>query len=278
MFIFQFQHQKICPEADWDAFIDTIKADLPTTFRITAYKGEAQRLLEIVKKDFFGDYLRGADELKEAEDSKVQAPYALPWYPNEFAWQLELTRKDIRRSEAFYKLHNFLIAETSSGSISRQEAVSMIPPIVLDVQPHHKVLDMCAAPGSKTAQLIEALHADGETAIPSGFVVANDVDNNRCYMLVHQAKRLNSPCFIVTNHDSSFLPILRMTNADGLQEEVKFDRVLCDVPCSGDGTLRKNPDIWNKWNNAQGVNLHGYYKTRDFIEIFINDLCLLSFK
>ena len=43
----------------------------------------------------------------------------------------------------------------------------MIPPLVLDVQPHHKVLDMCAAPGSKTAQLIEALHAQ-EGTIPEG--------------------------------------------------------------------------------------------------------------
>lgn len=67
---------------------------------------------------------------------------------------------------------------------------------------------MCAAPGSKTAQLIEALHANCETRIPAGFVVANDIDNNRCYMLVHQAKRLNSPCFVVTNHDSSFFPNL----------------------------------------------------------------------
>lgn len=186
-------------------------------------------------------------------------PFQLPWYPNEHAWQLELSRKDIRRSEAFYKLHNFLIAETSAGSISRQEAVSMIPPLVLDVKPHHKVLDMCAAPGSKTAQLIEALHADSDDggAIPSGFVVANDIDNNRCYMLVHQAKRLNSPCFIVTNHDSSILPNFMVTNsANGLQEEIKFDRILCDVPCSGDGTLRKNPDIWLKWNNGQSSNLH----------------------
>jgi len=38
---------------------------------------------------------------------------------------------------------------------------------------------------------------------------------------------------------------------------LKFDKVLCDVPCSGDGTLRKNPDIWLKWNAAQGLNLHG---------------------
>ena len=48
---------------------------------------------------------------------------------------------------------------------------------------------MCAAPGSKTAQIIEALHAE-EGSMPSGLVVANDADNSHCYMLVHQAKRL----------------------------------------------------------------------------------------
>jgi 16S rRNA C967 or C1407 C5-methylase (RsmB/RsmF family) len=44
---------------------------------------------------------------------------------------------------------------------------------------------------------------------------------------------------------------------DGSPMMLKFDRVLCDVPCSGDGTLRKNPDIWLKWNTANGNNLHG---------------------
>lgn len=238
---------------------------MPTTFRITAYRGEAETLLNIIKGQCFNEYLKGAAELKNeaGEDRVIGAPFSLPWYPNENAWQMELTRKDIRRSEAFYKLHNFLIAETSAGSISRQEAVSMIPPIVLDVQPHHKVLDMCAAPGSKTAQLIEYLHAGSETAIPSGYVVANDLDNNRCYMLVHQAKRLNSPCFIVTNHDSSILPNFIVTNPETQQrQELRFDRVLCDVPCSGDGTLRKNPDIWQKWNQGQSSNLHGQVKIR----------------
>jgi 16S rRNA C967 or C1407 C5-methylase (RsmB/RsmF family) len=65
------------------------------------------------------------------------------------------------------KLVNTTVVLIFAGNISRQETVSMIPPLVLDVQPHHKVLDMCAAPGSKTAQLIEALHAQ-EGVIPEG--------------------------------------------------------------------------------------------------------------
>lgn len=44
---------------------------------------------------------------------------------------------------------------------------------------------------------------------------------------------------------------------DGSKGILKYDRVLCDVPCTGDGTLRKNPDIWMKWNTANGDNLHG---------------------
>jgi hypothetical protein len=36
----------------------------------------------------------------------------------------------------------------------------------------------------------------------------------------------------------------------------QFDRILCDVPCSGDGTLRKAPDIWRRWNAANGNGLH----------------------
>jgi len=42
----------------------------------------------------------------------------------------------------------------------------MIPPLLMDIKSHHKVLDMCAAPGSKTAQLIEYLHADTDNPMP----------------------------------------------------------------------------------------------------------------
>ncbi|XP_047119299.1 tRNA (cytosine(34)-C(5))-methyltransferase [Schistocerca piceifrons] len=258
-----YKMQKICPEEEWDAFMATIKQNLPTAFRITGSKVEARALLRFVQSNFFNNFLNpgklegDSEEKQDAENVEQRIkPICLPWYPDGLAWQLQLTRKDIRRSEIYFRLHNFLIAETECGNISRQEVVSMIPPLLLDVQSHHKILDMCAAPGSKTAQLIELLHSDSSD-LPDGFVIANDVDNNRCYMLVHQAKRLNSPCIIVTNHDSVVMPNLTITQKDGSKGILKYDRILCDVPCSGDGTMRKNPDIWVKWNAANGNNLHG---------------------
>ena len=75
-----------------------------------------------------------------------------------------------------------MIALTSSGHIGRQEAVSMLPPMFLDVDPNDIVLDMCAAPGSKTLQILERVHrSEG-----GGIVVANDADSKRAYLLVHQ--------------------------------------------------------------------------------------------
>uniref|UniRef100_A0A8C3SYD8 tRNA (cytosine(34)-C(5))-methyltransferase n=1 Tax=Chelydra serpentina TaxID=8475 RepID=A0A8C3SYD8_CHESE len=118
------------------------------------------------------------------------------------------------------------------------------------------ILDMCAAPGSKTAQLIEMLHADMNVPFPEGFVIANDIDNKRCYLLVHQAKRLNSPCIMVVNHDASSIPTLQIDNS-GRKEVLFYDRILCDVPCSGDGTMRKNIDVWKKWTTQNSLQLHG---------------------
>jgi 16S rRNA C967 or C1407 C5-methylase (RsmB/RsmF family) len=56
----------------------------------------------------------------------------------------------MRKSPAFKEFHNFLVTETENGRIFRQEKVSMIPVTLLKIEPDHIVLDMCAAPGSKT--------------------------------------------------------------------------------------------------------------------------------
>ena len=95
-------------------------------------------------------------------------------------------------------------------------------------------------------------------------VIANDSDVQRCHLLIHQTKHMCSPNIMVTNHDAQLFPGLKDksgydgtttsdnsvpvpadSNDDG--NGLLFDRILCDVPCSGDGTLRKAPDIWRKW-------------------------------
>lgn len=236
-------------EDEWDSFKKTCQAPLPLTFRVTGSRKHAQEVLSLFRE-------RHLPNLTDVtfEGEKIKAPVELKWYPNEYAWQLDVPKSVIRKNEQFAKTQRFLVVENAVGNISRQEAVSMIPPIVLEVEPHHTVLDMCAAPGSKTAQLIEALHKD--TDEPTGFVVANDSDARRSHMLVHQLKRLNSANLMVVNHDAQFLPRIKLDDSNTKNNFLKFDRILCDVPCSGDGTMRKNVNVWKDWNTQGALGLH----------------------
>ncbi|CAE6462938.1 unnamed protein product [Rhizoctonia solani] len=239
----------IVPETEWDEFWASLKVILPTTFRVTGSRATAQELNSIIKEQYVPS-LKGV----EFEGQVVEPPRQLPWYPDGLGWQLDVSKSALRKTPEFKRFHNFLVYETEVGNISRQEAVSMIPPLLLDVQPHHTVIDMCAAPGSKTAQLLEALHANDtavEASIPSGLLIANDTDNKRAHMLVHQSSRLPSPVLMVTNLDASIYPRIQTPTGKML-----FDRILCDVPCSGDGTMRKNFGIWKSWTVMNGNGLH----------------------
>lgn len=190
---------------------------------------------------------------------------------------------------------HFLNIESEIGNLSRQEAVSMIPALLLDVKSHNRVLDMCAAPGSKTCQLIELLHAD-HTIHPTGIVVANDVgtpstfpfrptrrycpslyltrasapppraDLARCYMLGHITSRLGSQSLLITNYEAQKFPFIRVHDPSTADPAhiLSFDRVLCDVPCSGDGTIRKSADIGKTWSPKNAENLHLYARCSDF--------------
>uniref|UniRef100_A0A9J7X122 tRNA (cytosine(34)-C(5))-methyltransferase n=1 Tax=Cyprinus carpio carpio TaxID=630221 RepID=A0A9J7X122_CYPCA len=227
LFEHYYTELKIVPEGEFEEFMQAMREPLPATMRITGYKSHAKEILHTLKEKYFKE----VQDL-EVDGQKIEAPQPLSWYPDELAWHTNLSRKILRKSPLLEKFHQFLVSETES------------------------ILDMCAAPGSKTAQLIEMLHSDMDIPFPEGFVIANDVDNKRCYLLVHQAKRLNSPCIMVVNHDASSIPRLYF-DQDGKKDILFYDRILCDVPCSGDGTMRKNIDVWKKWTTSNSLQLHG---------------------
>ncbi|CAG9464524.1 unnamed protein product [Pedinophyceae sp. YPF-701] len=242
-----YNRQGIVEETEWEDFMSALRTPLPLTFRINGAGAFADALREKLKEDFLRDF---SDEPIEVDGEVIAPPRPLKWYPRELAWQLSFSRKQLRKVPHLESIHEFLKVQNEAGGITRQEAVSMVPPLLLNVRPEHRVLDMCAAPGSKTVQLIELLHAGH--GIPTGLVVANDADTQRCNLLTHQTKRLCSPCMLITNHEAQNFPVVSAPDGSPLQ----FDRILCDVPCSSDGTLRKNTDLWRRFAAYNANRLH----------------------
>ncbi|KAF2449344.1 S-adenosyl-L-methionine-dependent methyltransferase [Karstenula rhodostoma CBS 690.94] len=261
-------------EAEFEEMWKYLATDLPNSFRFTGTKSDALAVREIFKKRYIP-----AIQSMDFEGEPVEPPKPVAAFPDELVWDMKTHKKVIRRYAPFAEFQKFLVAETTSGNISRQEVVSMIPPHFLDVKPGMVVLDMCAAPGSKTAQLAEMIHGDEEERVAraarnenpnvdgegdysddgrsTGLLIANDTDYKRAGMLTHQVKRLNFPNLIVTNHDASIFPSVELSPLpSGKKQYLKYDRILADVPCSGDGTARKNPNVWSKWTPKDGLGLH----------------------
>jgi len=129
------------------------------------------------------------------------------------------------------------------GWIHSQEAVSTLPPIALDPQPGETIWDACAAPGSKTTQIAAMMDDEGR-------VVANDRNMGRLSALRFNAERLGVTNAIVTNRDA------RNYSLDPLAVD-EFDRALVDAPCSGEGTLRKNPAALDSWSEGFLADVSG---------------------
>lgn len=237
-----YRTQKVVGADEFDVMLETFAEPLPTSFRITAQGAFRKDIATALKGDISTLF---KDVVSSDKSKKIKPPRTLSWYPEELAWTVSAPRQLLRRNNALAPFHRFLVRMHALGSVNRQEAVSMIPPLLLDAEPGHAVLDMCAAPGSKTAQILEHLSQRGTPLSDPGLVIANDADIKRCWMLVHQLKRFSSPHLVVTHHDAQHFP-----------KFMAFDRVLCDVPCTGDGTLRKAPDIWRRWSPEMGIGIH----------------------
>jgi len=159
------------------------------------------------------------------------------------------TNKDADLLNSLEEFHSFLNISEASGIISRQEVVSMIPTILLNTQPGDTIIDLCAAPGSKTKQLLESLDN-------TGFVIANEIDYKRTSLLIHQLQVASgSQCLancIIINHPAQFIPNIY----DEKNNIIKFDKVLADVPCTGDGAIRKFINKWKDWSVKEAYGIH----------------------
>lgn len=173
------------------------------------------------------------NELQQRLEDKGWVLQAIPWCPEGFFVQghKELDRFDIGN-----------LPEHTLGYFYVQESASMLPPVVLfsDVKgndaeffKNYKVLDMCAAPGSKTTQLAQYMKNEG-------VLIANDVDISRLRPLSMNLQRIGVKNMLVTlNAFQLSKNNTKVKNPFGEDEQV-FDRILVDAPCSGTGTIRRS--------------------------------------
>ncbi len=114
------------------------------------------------------------------------------------------------------------------GHIYVQDASSMLPAIVLE--PEGKVLDIAAAPGSKTTHMADIMSN-------RGWIVANEKNPRRMKALSENIERLGVLNTTIINEDARFIH---------RRHEWKFDRVLVDAPCSAEGMMQKSRVQWSR--------------------------------
>ncbi len=115
-----------------------------------------------------------------------------------------------------------------------QDEASQLITSILDPEPGERILDACAAPGGKTTHMAQRMENRGE-------IEALDLSLGRLRLVEEMSERLGVRIIKTTKGDAA--------RSFPISTGMKFDRILADVPCSGFGTLRKNPDL--KWRRGE---------------------------
>ncbi len=188
------RYETIVP--DQERFIEALKKPLKTTFRLCPLKASREEILEL---------LAGIDITP------------LPFYSDGFVLNDDLPLGN--------HITHFL------GLIYIQEAVSMIPPLILSPGPDDCVLDLCAAPGSKTTQLAQLMEN-------RGLIIANDIRLDRINALAFNLERIGILNTIITNYNG---------NRFGSLLPEYFDCILIDAPCSAEATINRSKAVLYHW-------------------------------
>ena len=189
-----------------------------------------QYFCDILEKQY------GSENLNQAIISLKKIPYLsvrvnkLKYSEEEFEEFLkERDIQIIKKVDSVYYVNSGLIInskEFKEGKIIAQDASSYLAAKNLGAKPNELVLDICAAPGGKTAVLAEEMENKGE-------IIAIDIHQHKKKLIEENMKKLGIDIVKATVLDA------RNVNKQGR----KFDKILLDVPCSGYGVIRKKPEI-----------------------------------
>ena len=200
---------------DWEEFKKYSLSYLRRTMRVNTLKGTVVAVRKSIEK-------------------KGWKLDPVPWCKEGFWVEGPMEDGRIRRDVGNLLEHHL-------GQIYVQEAASMIPPLVLKPKPGELVLDMCAAPGSKTTQIAAMMKNEG-------LLVANDVSGLRLQSLGINMQR----CGLVN-------ALINLGSGYKFRD-FEFDRVLVDAPCSATGTIMKSLKTINMWNPKMVKHLCGIQK------------------
>lgn len=165
------------------------------------------------------------EELKKTLEDKGWK-ISQPWesYPEIMIVENELEPGEIGRT-----------FESLLGYYYIQELASMLPVISMNPQKRERVLDLCASPGSKSTQIAAKMENTGS-------LLSNDMGVGRMKILVSNIERCGVTNSVMTSREGvRYCQILK-------ENGFEFDRILLDVPCTGEGTYRSNPAGAKAWN------------------------------
>lgn len=193
--------KKIIPPEKWDEVLGSFSAPKPVTFRVNVLKASPE---EVCRK---------------LESAGFRA-IPLSWCPGSFALS-EGTMRALQSTDCY-----------RSGEIYVQSLSSMVPALVLDPRPGETVLDIAAAPGSKTTQIAALMQGKGR-------LVANDSNRGRFFKLKAVVELYGA-----RNVEISLKPGERF----GRESPETFDRVLVDAQCSSEARFDpENPRSFGFW-------------------------------
>lgn len=176
-----------------DKILSGLSGERMTTVRVNTIKYSVQEFIKYCKE-------------KNIKFERVL------WYKDAFIIK-NINEKQIQKLDIYEK-----------GYIYLQSLSSMMPPIILDPKKGERILDLTAAPGSKTTQIATLMENEG-------YILANELDKIRCERLKYNIQKQGVSIAEIINQRGERL---------GSQFAESFDKVLLDAPCSGEGRFLAN--------------------------------------